>query len=163
MKRLLAGAAMVAAAIFWAAMAGSAGAETYKKYCNARFGFCVEDPARLTMAPPPVNDDGRIFSDGHGLRLTASGINNVMDATLQSERLSQERQFDRISYQSGGSNWYVLSGYKDDTIIYLKTFVGSGSINHLDISYPARIKVEYEDMVTRVSCSFVPGRLEDGH
>jgi hypothetical protein len=163
MKRLLAGIFMVAAVISLAAMTGAAGAEEYQKYCNARFGFCVEYPARLTMEPPPVNDDGRVFTDGQGLRLTASGINNVMEETLANARLSQEREFDRVSYRSGGSNWYVLSGYKGDKIIYLKTFVGRGSINHLYISYHACKKAEYEEMVTRVARSLVPGELEEGH
>ena len=163
MTRLFGAAAMVAAVIFLAVMVGPGGAEDYQRYCNARFGFCVEYPARLTMAPPPVNDDGRVFTDGQGLRLTASGSNNVMDETLESERLSQEREFDRVSYRRDGSNWYVLSGYKGDKIIYLKTFVGRGSINHLYISYPACKKAEYEEMVTRVSRSLVPGELDEGH
>ena len=161
MKRFLGFAGLMAAAILL--MAGPAGAQSYRKYCNARFGFCIEYPVHFGMEPAPANDDGRAFDDGEGLRMTVSGINNVMDGTLKSERHSQEQHFDSISYRAAGSNWYVLSGYKGNKIIYLKTFVGRGSSNHLHISYPARLKAEYEGVVTRMARSFLPGGLGEGH
>jgi hypothetical protein len=154
---------LLAAAGLVAIMAGVVMAQSYKKYCNPRFGFCVAYPVHFGLEPAPVNNDGRAFYDGQGLRMSASGSNNVMDETLESERGSQERQFDSISYRTGGTNWYVLSGYKGNEIIYLKTYVGQGSSNHLYISYPARLQAEYQDVVTRISRSFTPGRLGEAH
>ena len=34
---------------------------SYKKYCNARFDFCVEYPASFVNLPPPENNDGLTF------------------------------------------------------------------------------------------------------
>jgi hypothetical protein len=154
---------LLIALIFFASISCPALAQSYKKYCNGRFGFCVEYPEDFGMEPVPTNNDGRVFYDGEGFRMSANGIDNVMDETLKSEMLSQEQNFDTISYRTSGNNWYVLSGLKGNEIIYLKTFVGKGAINHLHISYPSRMKAEYESIVTRISRSFVPGSLDDAH
>jgi hypothetical protein len=150
--------AVLVTAILFAAN-DSANSQSTRKYCNSRFGFCVEYPAHFGMKPAPANDDGRDFYDGDGFRMTASGMNNALEDTLKSEMQAQEQSFDTISYRSTGKNWYVLSGHKGNEIVYLKTFVGKEAINHLHISYPVRMKMEYEGIVTRISKSFSPGRL----
>ena len=48
-------------------------ASGYANYCNSRYGFCVDYPANFGMEPAPVNNDGRVFYDGEGFRMTASG------------------------------------------------------------------------------------------
>jgi hypothetical protein len=163
MKRYQRFFSLLMALIFFASIICPALAQSYKKYCNERFGFCVEHPANFGMEPAPTNNDGRAFYDGEGFRLSVSGINNIMDETLKSEMLSQEQNFDTISYRTSGSNWYVLSGLKGKEIVYLKTFVGKGSINHLYIRYPSGMKAEYESVVTRISRSFLPGGLVETH
>jgi hypothetical protein len=47
--------------------------------------------------------------------------------------------------------------------VYRKTFVGNGSINHLYIEYPARLKAKYDEIVAKVVRVFKPGSLEVGH
>ena len=163
MKRYQGFFSLLMALIFFASIISPALAQSYKKYCNGRFGFCVEYPANFGMEPAPTNNDGRAFYDGEGFRLSVSGINNIMDETLKSEMISQEQNFDNISYRTSGSNWYVISGLKGNKIVYLKTFVGKRSINHLYISYPSQMKAEYESIVTRISRSFSPGGLGDAH
>ena len=138
-------------------------AQEYGRYCNSRFGFCVEYPMHFGIEPAPENNDGRRFYDRNGFTMTVSGINNALNNTLQSEMQSQSRDFDDVTYHSIGDNWYVLSGYKDTHILYLKTYMGGGSINHLYIKYPAQLKAEYDEIITRVSRSFLPGRIEDAH
>jgi len=64
------------------------------------------------------------------------------------------------TYRAKGGNWFVLSGHKGANILYLKTFVGTGSINHLYIEYPARLKTKYDEIVAKVARSLKPGRLE---
>jgi len=141
----------------------SPGTEESARYCNARYGFCVNYPSEFAMEPPPANDDGRRFSDRDGLVMTASGINNANEDTLQTEKRSQGEEFDKITYRAQGDNWFVLSGHKGDKILYLKTFVGRGSINHLYIEYPTRQQTKYSDVVAKVARSFKPGNLAVGH
>jgi hypothetical protein len=138
-------------------------AQEYTRYCNSRYGFCVSYPSHFGMEPPPENNDGRRFYDRNGLVMTASGINNVLEGTLQTEMHSQSEDFDEISYRAKGKNWFVLSGHKGANILYLKTFVGIGSINRLYIEYPARLKTKYNEIVAKVARSFKPGHLEVAH
>jgi hypothetical protein len=138
-------------------------AQDLARYCNSRFGFCVEYPKYLGIEPAPTNNDGRRFYDPDGFLLIASGINNALDETLQTEMLSQKGEFDKVTYQKVGKNWYVLSGVKGSEILYLKTYVGGGSINHLYIRYPVQMKSTYDKIVDVVSRSFVPGSLSSAH
>lgn len=137
-----------------------ASAQEYSRYCNPRYGFCLNYPASLSMNPPPENGDGISLYDNHDFTLTASGINNVMNGTLESEMIAQKNDLDRVTYSTVGKNWYALSGIKDDHIIYMKTYAGKGSYNHLYIEYPANLKAEYDKVVILVSKSFVPGRID---
>jgi hypothetical protein len=141
----------------------AANAQEYVKYCNGRFGFCVDYPDDLGIEPPPANDDGRKFYDSNGFEMTVSGVNNVLDGTLQSEMQSTTMELDKVTYQSTGSNWFVLSGYKGMEILYIKTYIGQGSINHLYIRYPANLKSEYNDIVTKISKTFKAGKLTEPH
>src|SRR5882672_10148300 len=81
-------------------------AQEYLRYCNERYGFCVNYPSHLTMDPPPTNGDGRRWHDRNGLVITASGINNILDETLQSALYSQSKEFDKITYRRKGKNWF---------------------------------------------------------
>jgi hypothetical protein len=138
-------------------------AQEVARYCNTRYGFCVSYPIHFRMEPPPANDDGRRFYDRNGFVMTASGINNALRDTLQTEMRSQSGDFDKITYRSQGENWFVLSGHKGVNILYRKTFVGNGSINHLYIEYPARLKAKYDETVAKVVRFFKPGSLEVDH
>lgn len=138
-----------------------------KTYCNARFGFCVGYPTSLLKdSSSPENNDGQRFDNGNGLEMTASGINNATHDTLASEMRSARGDFDRVTYQAQGKNWFVLSGLKKgatDTIIYLKTFIGRGSVNHLEITYPVPLKENYRTVVGNIARSFKPGQLGVAH
>jgi hypothetical protein len=140
-----------------------ASAEEYAKYCNGRYRFCVCHPSHFGIEPAPANDDGRRFHDDNGFAMTASGINNSLDDTLQTELESQEERFDKITYRARGDNWFVLSGLQGANILYVKTYVGKGSINHLYIEYPAHQKAQYDGIVAHISRCFKPGRLDAAH
>lgn len=135
----------------------------YGSYCNGRYGFCLSYPNFLEMEAPPANDDGRRFRDHAGFTVTVSGINNVLEDTLEDGIRTQSEDFDSVSYREKHGNWFVLSGIKGDRILYIKTYLGKGSINHLCIEYPAGQKMRYDDAVARISRSFKPGRLDIAH
>lgn len=148
---------------FLVMFACAADAQTYARYCNERYGFCIDYPESLQKDPPPVNGDGRGFHDRHGFSMTVSGSNNSLEESLTSEMESQAGDFDRITYRTQKKNWFVLSGYRGAEILYRKTYVGEGSLNHLYIEYPAQKRKEYDAVVTRISSSFEPGDLETAH
>jgi hypothetical protein len=131
----------------------------YKKYCNTRYGFCAEYPAILEMEPAPANGDGRKFYFPDGFSITIYGKNNFFGENIQEQMKSQAKYFDVITYQYISKNWFVLSGYQGNNILYIKTYAGNGSTNVLFIQYPAEIKSQYDAIVSRISKSFKPGRI----
>lgn len=138
-------------------------AENYTRYCNDRFGFCVDYPVSFGMKPAPANGDGRIFYDDNGFRLIASGINNVLDDTPENELKNREKDFDTITYRKQEKTWYVLSGYRGNDILYVKSLVGKHSINTLYLQYPTAMKGDYDATVNHIVKSFLPGNLSEPH
>jgi len=128
----------------------------YKKYCNARFNFCVQYPVTFGMGPAPYNNDGRDFYDRDGFFMTASGMYNVLGNSLKEEMRSQEEDFDTITYRRIKNNWFVLSGYSGKNILYLKTYLIRDTLYHLYIRYPKSLKREYDSIVSKISKSFRP-------
>ncbi len=131
----------------------------YTKYCNARYGFCVEYPVTFGMEPAPTNNDGRVFYDRDGFSMRVYGSYNALEHSFHDEMKEEAQAFDIITYKAAKNNWYVLSGYKDNTIIYIKTYMSRDReiFYHLRISYPAKYKTEYNKIVAKVSKSFKPG------
>lgn len=133
------------------------------RYCNSRYGFCVNYPSNFGSEPAPDNNDGQVFFDRDGFRMTASGSNNVTDETVKSDMNGLLSEFDTVTYRKLGKNWFALSGYKDDSIIYIKGWVGAGSINHLYLQYPSALKTDYDNVVKQIVKSFRPGDLNNSH
>jgi hypothetical protein len=86
-------------------------------------------------------------------------MNNVMDYDLNGLLKSQRKDFDKITYQAQGKNWFVLSGYKNQSILYMKFYLNRQTINHLHLQYPKTLSRHYHDTVTRIVKSFTPGQL----
>ena len=128
--------------------------QTYTKYCNARYSFCVKYPVEFGIAPAPANNDGRRFYDDVGFSMSVYGSYNALDYSLRGQMSEDKNDFDTITYQVIKNDWYVLSGYKGQDIIYKKTFMRGDIFFHLYIKYPARYKNDYNAIVSQVSKSF---------
>jgi hypothetical protein len=145
------------------------------KYCNARFGFCVYYPASVgwrdqqgvwhsgSPGAGPENNDGSKFDNGNGIEMTVSGINNTSHDTLATEMRSARKEFDKVTYRAKGKNWFILKGQKADTIIFLKTYIGRGSVNHLRIESSAALYPGLSQVIMNIAGSFSPGRLSAPH
>ena len=133
--------------------------QSYTKYCNDRYGFCVEYPVNFGIKPAAINNDGRVFYDTQGYTMRAYGSYNALEHSIKAEMRDEEKGFDIITYRAAKNNWYVLSGYKDDNIVYLKTYMSRNKeiFYHLYMRYPAKFKTEYNKIVSKVSKSFKPG------
>ncbi len=132
--------------------------QAYTKYCNARYGFCIEYPVNFGKEPAPTNNDGRVFYDNEGCSMRVYGSYNALEHSFKAEMRDEEKGFDIVTYRTSKSNWYVLSGYKDDDIVYIKTYMSRDKsiFYHLRISYPAKFKTEYNEIVSKASKSFNP-------
>lgn len=138
-------------------------AQNNLQYENARFGFSFNYPSFLILAPAPASGDGIRMYDKKGFVLVASGINNESEITFQSDLDAQWESLRKITYGVRGNNWFTISGIKADKIIYIKSYVGPGAINHLYIEYPKDLKDKYDKIVESISKSFTPGDLTQTH
>lgn len=126
----------------------------YAQYCNSRYAFCLQRPTYLWMDEAPFNNDGRRFHDDMGLAVSAYGSYNALFYSLKDQMLEDSKDFDRVTYQTIKNDWYVLSGYQGDNIIYKKTYLRGEIFYHLYIIYPYRLKEDYNDIVSHISKSF---------
>jgi hypothetical protein len=138
-------------------------AQNNLRYMNERYGFQMSYPAFLISAPIPANGDGMRMYDKKGFVLVASGINNESEITFQSELETQRVSIGKINYGVRGNNWFAISGVKENKIIYIKSYIGIGSINHLYIEYPREQKDRYDKIVEAIEKSFRPGDLSKNH
>ncbi len=134
----------------------------YESYQNTRFGFRVKYPEDFTQMPKPANNDGREFkSKDRNFSLLVYGSNYIEGFESQGEYEFALDNFDEITYDKKGKNWFVLSGYKGNKIIYQKTFYGKGCSNTVYMEYPSSDKTKYDDIVTSIVRSFKPGDLTE--
>lgn len=137
---------------------------SYKKYCNARFDFCVEYPASFVNLPPPENNDGLTFlSTDKKTKILAFGSL----ASEDFDRIDQEFNIAiskiNLTYKKVTKDWFVFSGLgKQGEIVYRKTV--KKKINYtgdrdayvfqtLMITYPASQKNIYQTYCRKISKS----------
>jgi uncharacterized protein YcfL len=130
---------------------------TYQTYTNDRFGFSLQYPSGLTMAPPPTNGDGAHFYNNEIDIKAYGGHTNIVQ---QGETIETYYQQDinsipgEIAYQKVTEDWYVLSYKENGNIIYKKFFFGDSVFNAFIIAYPASTQDKYGPVTTHISKTF---------
>ena len=59
------------------------------------------------------------FMTMRGYFMRAYGSHNALEHSINDEMKYEEKEFDIVTYQTAKNNWYILSGYKDDNIIFI--------------------------------------------
>ena len=118
-------------------------------------------------SPPGAAYQEVAFEASDGGKFTVSAMYNINDDTLaqvEESYLSDREAGEKITYRDKGSNWFVLSGTRGDTIFYERHLLSHRNelINSFDIAYPARLRSVYDPIVTRMSKSLHAGVGADG-
>ncbi|MBM7703889.1 hypothetical protein [Metabacillus iocasae] len=130
---------------------------TYQTYTNSRFGFSIQYPSHLMMAPPPTNGDGAIFFNEE-LEITVYGSHQTCVNGDTIEECYEEELTSipvNVTYKKQSNNWYVLSYIENGFIVYKKSFFGQSVSNSFIIKYPANLKEKFDPVVTHISKTFV--------
>lgn len=138
-------------------------AQQVMKYSNVRFGYFFNYPAYLISAPQPSSGDGIRIYDKKGFIIAASGLNNTLEDTYNSEIQIQLKNIGLMTYGRRGNNWFAIEGIKENKLIYIKEFIGTGCINRLYMECPKDQKDKYVKIIDMVSKSFNPGELTGKH
>ncbi|SNS04114.1 hypothetical protein [Antarctobacter heliothermus] len=136
-------------------LASQAPAETV-----GRFGVHAVLPGGYTLDPPPDNDDGRVFTydDGAEIVLWGSWPMAPMDRERADTRGYYLSDGAQITYDAAGAGWFVLSGFEDEIIFYLRveeghTCGGETALAHLELRYPVTRRAHYDPQVAGIAGS----------
>lgn len=139
--------------------------DDFAVFTNARYGYSFAYPEDFVPLDVSANGDGlTLASDSTGtIRVEAWGTNNVFDETA-SERLKEmEDSIGIDGYTASGNTWYVYSYNTNGRVIYIKEYVGEGSIVNLTISYPESSSEFGDRLVEIMEPSFDPGDISEPH
>jgi len=133
-------------------------------YLNDRFGYRLVYPdSWFEAGPVSPNGDGRAFVTPEGdARIVVFGAHNSQRLSLREYRRTLLEDFGgygELTYSPVGNTWFVLSGYRGDTIYYQKVMFSCGGriINVLSISFPAADKPLFSPVIEKVEDRFRPG------
>ncbi|OHX13244.1 hypothetical protein [Chromobacterium sphagni] len=142
----------------------------YETYENGRFPFSLPFPKGLLIAGEGSdNGDGMTFTSPDGQTvMTASGINNVTEDTLQSEfhddlkQSSESGQPRKIAFKTIKKDWFVISGTEGDKIFYQKTYLVDDQFMTFGIRYPTSQRAQWDPIVAHISKQFkvTPGDIQ---
>lgn len=134
-------------------------------FTNARYGYSFAYPEDFVPLDVSANGDGlTLASDSTGtIRIEAWGTNNVFDETASERLKKMEDSIGIDGYTASGNTWYVYSYNTNGQVIYMKEYVGEGSIVNLTISYPESSSEFGDRLVEIMEPSFDPGDISESH
>jgi hypothetical protein len=134
------------------------GEDQWKTYTNARFGFRLVRPPELVASRAPDNGGGQEFhtkDKEFSLSAFAHFVQEGESLTTMWEAELKDLG-KTVTYQKKGDGWYVVSGVKDGTEFYHKTFVKNGNFASFEITYPHAKAKQYDPWVERIAKEFKP-------
>jgi hypothetical protein len=144
-------------------------ADVNRIYKNERFGFSLTYPANLFFPQMESNNgDGQDFLTKDGLvKITVSGINNVLSTNLEDEfddeirALKQESPSVVIGYSRLKEHWYVISGFRGKEVFYTKKFLVNDEFITLGITYPEVERAKWDKIVEKIASDFQLNTVAD--
>lgn len=124
---------------------------TQTTYCNERFEYCLNYPAVFEPFGSSKSNDGQIFYiDGGKIELLVWGSVNGQNRTLQQEKeyISQKRN---VEYQTINDKFFVISGFENGKVYYLRTEKTPTGFRSFEIRYPKEEKETYDKFVEKIS------------
>jgi hypothetical protein len=161
MRYLLSLAFVVCAASAVSAQPRSLG---WSEYQNAKFGLQLRYPADVfDNRRTSEARDGDLFatSDGSANLLVGAFANAEGFSPASYQRFIARESYPglKIDYAPVGQQWSVLSGTRDDVMIYEKVIFSCGGrvINSFALVYPIAERKFYDPIVETIEDSFRPG------
>ncbi|PIY12825.1 MAG: hypothetical protein COZ18_01200 [Flexibacter sp. CG_4_10_14_3_um_filter_32_15] len=96
-------------------------------------------------------EDGQIFYiDGGKIELLVWGSVNGQNRTLQQEKeyISQKR---KVEYQTINDKFFVISGFENGKVYYLRTEKTPTGFRSFEIRYPKEEKEKYDKFVEKIN------------
>lgn len=135
-----------------------------RPYDNERYGYHVDLPVRFEAGSEPANGAGLEFTDPDtSMTVSVWGMNNTLNQDAKSLMESYGASGKTDGYEASEDGWFVSSWREGEQIVYLKAFVGSGSVCGVQFSYSEADREEGGASLERVLSTFAPGDLSVSH
>ena len=138
-------------------------ADQWLIYQNDRYGTTIDYPDQFNAAPPPRADDGRTFTSADGAEFSVYASSNALNFDLAKYEDFTLKNLDSsrvVTYTACGSNWFVMSGTKGESVFYERHLLSHGGqmTEGFSMTYPAAAKRTYDPIVARMAKSFRSGK-----
>ncbi len=140
---------------------------SYKTYCNARFGYCIEYPSEILYPQGESgNGDGQIFKskDAENALIVFRDFRDNIDPDIQytiemafnEDTWGNNPDFPKkvITYKKLGESFFVVSGYNNGKIFYQKTILSDTQLVTGILVYKESDKEIYNSIAESVFSSF---------
>ena len=133
-------------------------------YTNSRYGFSLTLPPGQLSLVESGNGDGITVAYPNGMTLKAYGTMVPLTFGTDCKAMYEEEKerLDEATYTrlNEKKRWFVVSGYRESTVVYIKMFVGKTSSYALEMSYPLKNVKMFDSFVGTAVGSFTPGDME---
>jgi hypothetical protein len=106
-----------------------------------------------------------LSKDGKAKIVTFGAVNSdgVTPDEYRKTLLNEFGGYDKLDYQPAGKSWFVLSGYRGETIYYQKVMFSCQNqvVNVFSVNFPTAEKPYYERLVEIMEDNFKTGRGTD--
>jgi hypothetical protein len=106
-----------------------------------------------------------LSNDGKSRIVTFAALNEdgISPDEYRKTLLDEFGGYDKLDYQPTGKSWFVLSGFRDDSIYYQKVMFSCSNrvVNVYSINFPTAEKPRYERLVEIMEDNFRTGRGTD--
>lgn len=140
-------------------------AEQWVKQRESHLGFAYSYPSDVFEE---IAGDGKpgfhyFESTASEAKFLVGGWNNKAQQTPESFKrwvIANAGGYDEVTYRPRGRSWFVLSGYRGDTIYYEKVMFSCREklVSIFAISYPTAERDLFDPIVERMENTFRPGR-----
>lgn len=143
----------------------ASGISGYTLYTNARFGYSVAYPETFTIQEVNNGSGINLESDtANGtIMINLWGSNNIDGSTAKSALNKMKSDIGIEGYSASGDDWFVYSYEVDGTVVYVKEYVGSGSIAAMSITYPKSASAMGDEMCEIMEPTLEPGDITQAH
>lgn len=157
-------ATLAGAALALAVLPAAEAADRWALQTDPDIGFRYSYPANVFS---PIESDGKPYF--HYFASTSSEAKFLVGAWNNAKGQSPEGLkrwlienvggYDETTYRPRGRSWFVLSGYRGDSIYYEKVMFSCGGslVNVFAITYPVEQRDMYDRIVERMEDTFRPG------
>lgn len=143
----------------------SSSIDGYSTYTNGRFGYSVAYPSDYVLSQEYEDGSGVIFTNASrdDMTITVWGQNNTYSEMAKSMLSGFQESIGAEGYTASGDDWFVYSYEMDGQVVYLKEYVGSGSMACMSITYPKSMSAEGDAMVETMEPTLEPGDISVSH